>query len=83
MTLFNTVVTPNASNDSWAYCGSNNSGTMANFSNSDSYHPGGVNVLMVDGSVKFVKDSVSRPVWWGLGTIAGGEVISADSYCSG
>ena len=71
MTLFNTVATPNANNDAWAYCGSNGSGTMADFSNADSYHPGGVNVLMTDGSVKFIKDTINQRTWWALGTIAG------------
>jgi prepilin-type N-terminal cleavage/methylation domain-containing protein/prepilin-type processing-associated H-X9-DG protein len=80
MTLFNTVATPNAESDTWASCGGNDSVGMSNFSNSDSYHPGGVNVLMTDGSVRFIKDSVNRATWWGLGTIGGGEVISADSY---
>jgi len=45
-----------------------------------SNHPGGVNVCFADGSVKFMKDSVSLPTWWALGTRDGGEVISADSY---
>jgi prepilin-type N-terminal cleavage/methylation domain-containing protein/prepilin-type processing-associated H-X9-DG protein len=45
-----------------------------------SYHPGGVNTLFADGSVRFVKDSVSPVTWRALGTIAGGEVVSADSY---
>jgi prepilin-type N-terminal cleavage/methylation domain-containing protein/prepilin-type processing-associated H-X9-DG protein len=45
-----------------------------------SYHPGGVNVLFGDGSVKFVKNSINPPTWSALGTRAGGEVISADSY---
>jgi prepilin-type N-terminal cleavage/methylation domain-containing protein/prepilin-type processing-associated H-X9-DG protein len=45
-----------------------------------SRHPGGVNVLFGDGSVKFVKDSVNLPTWRALGTRAGGEVISSDSY---
>ncbi len=45
-----------------------------------SYHPGGVNVLMADGAVRFVKDSVGRSTWWALGTRAGGEVISSDDY---
>jgi prepilin-type N-terminal cleavage/methylation domain-containing protein/prepilin-type processing-associated H-X9-DG protein len=45
-----------------------------------SNHPGGANVLMTDGSVHFIKDSVSRLTWWGLGTRNGGEVISSDSY---
>jgi prepilin-type processing-associated H-X9-DG protein len=46
----------------------------------DSYHPGGVNCLMGDGSVRFVKDAVNGVTWRAMGTIAGGEVISADAY---
>ncbi len=45
-----------------------------------SYHPGGVNVLLGDGSVRFVKSSVAGATWRGLGTVSGGEVIGADSY---
>ena len=45
-----------------------------------SYHPGGVNVLVGDGSVRFVKSSVSGTTWRALGTVQGGEVISADAY---
>jgi prepilin-type N-terminal cleavage/methylation domain-containing protein/prepilin-type processing-associated H-X9-DG protein len=44
-----------------------------------SYHPGGVNVAMLDGSVKFIKNSVSPPTWWAIATKASGEVISQDS----
>ncbi len=43
-------------------------------------HPGGVNVAMMDGSVKFIKNSINSVTWWALATKAGGEVISADSY---
>lgn len=32
-----------------------------------SYHPGGVNVLMADSSVRFVKDAVSPNVWSAVG----------------
>ncbi|MGO9470208.1 MAG: DUF1559 domain-containing protein [Isosphaeraceae bacterium] len=45
-----------------------------------SRHPGGVNVVFGDGSVKFIKDSINLPIWRALGTRSGGEVISADSY---
>jgi prepilin-type processing-associated H-X9-DG protein len=45
-----------------------------------SNHPGGVNVGFLDGSVKFIKDSVNLGTWAALATKAGGEVISADSY---
>jgi len=44
-----------------------------------SYHSGGVNVLFLDGSVRFVKDSVSTATWRAISTHAGGEIISADS----
>jgi prepilin-type processing-associated H-X9-DG protein len=45
-----------------------------------SYHPGGVNVLMGDGSVRFLKDTVNVVTLRGLVTLKGGEVISADQY---
>jgi prepilin-type processing-associated H-X9-DG protein len=41
---------------------------------SRSRHPGGVNVLLADGSVRFVEDSISLATWRALGTIGGGEV---------
>ncbi|MFO0890893.1 MAG: DUF1559 domain-containing protein [Isosphaeraceae bacterium] len=45
-----------------------------------SLHPGGVNVALCDGSVRFVKDTIDRTAWWALGSKNGGEVISSDSY---
>jgi prepilin-type N-terminal cleavage/methylation domain-containing protein/prepilin-type processing-associated H-X9-DG protein len=45
-----------------------------------SSHPGGGNILMCDGSVRFLKDSTSNPIVWSLGSRAQGEVISADAY---
>jgi len=46
----------------------------------NSLHSGGVDVGFVDGSVRFITDSISPITWWALGTRAGGEVISSDSY---
>jgi prepilin-type N-terminal cleavage/methylation domain-containing protein/prepilin-type processing-associated H-X9-DG protein len=46
----------------------------------NSRHPGVVNVLMCDGSVKAIKSSVNVNTWWALGSRAGSEVISADAY---
>jgi prepilin-type N-terminal cleavage/methylation domain-containing protein/prepilin-type processing-associated H-X9-DG protein len=43
-----------------------------------SYHRGGVNVLLMDGSGRFISDNISLATWRALGTRAGGEVISAD-----
>ena len=45
-----------------------------------SNHPGGVTVVFMDGSVRFIKNTVNIQSWWFLGTRAGGEVVSADSY---
>jgi len=45
-----------------------------------SRHPGGVNCLFGDGSVKFIKSSVNFKAWYALATPGSGEVISADSY---
>jgi prepilin-type N-terminal cleavage/methylation domain-containing protein/prepilin-type processing-associated H-X9-DG protein len=50
------------------------------FITAGSKHPGGVNVLLCDGSVRFAKDSVNLPTWRAIGTRNGGELISADSY---
>ncbi len=47
---------------------------------SRSFHPGGVSALMLDGSVRFVRNTVDQRVWRALGTRAGNEVISADAY---
>jgi prepilin-type N-terminal cleavage/methylation domain-containing protein/prepilin-type processing-associated H-X9-DG protein len=47
---------------------------------SRSYHPGGVNSLMMDGSCRFIKNTIAQSVWRAVGTRAGGEVISSDSY---
>jgi len=44
-----------------------------------SRHPGGVNLMMADGSVRFARNSVDGAVWRAIGTISGGEAVSADS----
>jgi len=45
-----------------------------------SRHPGIVNMLLADGSVRTIKGTIGIAIWWGLGTRAGSEVISADQY---
>jgi prepilin-type N-terminal cleavage/methylation domain-containing protein/prepilin-type processing-associated H-X9-DG protein len=45
-----------------------------------SRHAGGVNVLFADGSTRFIKSTVNPQTWWALGSRAGGEVLSSDSY---
>jgi len=40
-----------------------------------SVHPNGVNVLLMDGSVRFVTDSISAPVWLAVGGAQDGEIV--------
>jgi prepilin-type N-terminal cleavage/methylation domain-containing protein/prepilin-type processing-associated H-X9-DG protein len=78
MVFYNHTATPNTrscSNAPWNTWGQDVWGVAPPTSN----HPGGVNMGMADGSVKFIKDTVNMQTWWGLGTRNGGEVISADA----
>jgi len=43
-------------------------------------HPGGANILVGDGSVRFIKESINQRVWAALATRRGGEVLSADQW---
>lgn len=43
---------------------------------SRSYHPGGVNAAMVDGSVRFYSESIETGVWRALATRGGGESLT-------
>ena len=45
-----------------------------------SRHPGGVNCMMGDGSVRFVKDGISLPTWRGIGSRSGGETVSGSDF---
>ena len=45
-----------------------------------SNHPGGVQVAMADGSVRFVRDSVAPDIWRGVGTRFGKEIIPSDAF---
>ncbi|AMV40292.1 DUF1559 domain-containing protein [Planctomyces sp. SH-PL62] len=82
-TMFNTVVPPNGGGTvKWGACRNNccPQARHADYVNASSFHSGGVNACMGDGSVKFIKNSVAMSVWWALGTRAGGEVVSSDAY---
>ncbi len=75
--LYNHVMPPNT----WSCDDSNNSWVNdAAASTASSRHPGVVNVLLADGSVRAIKGSISVNIWWALGTRGGGEVISQNSY---
>jgi prepilin-type processing-associated H-X9-DG protein len=80
-TLGNVLVAPNS-----GYPGCNNSTASNNGLDKPgsypltSWHPGGANILMCDGSVRFLKNSTSLQTVWALGSRNQGEVLSSDSY---
>ncbi len=73
-TRYNHVMPPN----SWSCAQKNSDNDGAH--TAGSRHPGVVNVLMTDGSVRAVKSSINRLVWRALGTRAGSEVVSGSDY---
>jgi prepilin-type N-terminal cleavage/methylation domain-containing protein/prepilin-type processing-associated H-X9-DG protein len=78
-TAYNHVAPPNGK----TCAGTGYPGTMANMPMQvppSSRHSGGVNALMGDGTVRFIKSSIALTTWRAIGTRAGGEVVSADSY---
>src|SRR5207249_2085306 len=54
-------------------CVQSGSPYAAMFAAARSYHSGGINVAMADGSVLFVSDSIPLAVWQALATRGGGE----------
>ena len=45
-----------------------------------SFHPGGANFAMADGSVRFIKQSINIKVYNALGSRRGGEIVSQSDY---
>lgn len=70
-TLYNHYYVPNPK-DKWD-CG-NGSHNKA-LSTARSYHPGGVNMLSCDGSVRFLRETISLTIWRALSTRSGGEIV--------
>ena len=83
-TQFMTLSTPNSGTDVSPYCNGTtypqnppctNAGSGFAHKAARSRHSGGVNVLLGDGSVRFVRNSIDLATWRALGTMNGGEVI--------
>ncbi|MDA1039990.1 MAG: DUF1559 domain-containing protein [Planctomycetota bacterium] len=82
---FNTRNTPNTSvADVTSRCVNNDPKVAPCATGSDrhvaarSRHPGGVGVVLCDGAVRFVNNSVTLPTWQQLGNMNDGEPISED-----
>jgi len=73
-TCFYTSVPPNSTIPDCGTLGGLGRGVFA----ARSYHPGGVNAAMADGSVRWFTSSISRATWRALGSRAGGEIIAVE-----
>jgi prepilin-type processing-associated H-X9-DG protein len=76
-TLYNHVVTPNPDH---ADCGLQGDIWLGGIFAARSQHPGGVHLLLADGSVRFVSNTVALDVWRALGTRNRQERLSGGSY---
>jgi prepilin-type N-terminal cleavage/methylation domain-containing protein/prepilin-type processing-associated H-X9-DG protein len=78
--LGNTLLAPNPNIPNCRTCSWNGDWDCPGMYGLSSYHPGGGNVALADGSVRFLKSSTAMNVVWSLGSKAGGEVVSSDQY---
>mgnify|MGYP001171560103 CR=1 FL=1 len=69
---FNTLVPPNAG----AICDNDTSVTDLRIKTASSYHPGGVQVMLMDAKVTFASENIDQLVWIGAGSTNQGETTS-------
>lgn len=84
-TMYNHLLTPNWSGISCKVdpCDGfepNNTSVHGCLNSPTSFHPGIVNLLLGDGSVRAVKDQVNLAIWRALATRAGGETIDTSAF---
>lgn len=85
-TMFMTINTPNSGTDVSPFIPTGgprpenppytNVGSANSHKAARSRHPGGVNVLFGDGSVRFVQDSIALATWRAMGTMNGADFIN-------
>jgi len=84
LTLTNIIITPNSGQYQFSGCRWDcNPGCGVDFGHlhvPSSHHPGGVNTLFADGSVKFIQSGITQTVWMSLGSTNGNEVFPMESY---
>jgi len=76
----NTVVPPNSNFPYVQFWDTNSDFDSGGIIGLTSFHSGGANVMLADGSVRFLKSSLNYNTLWSLGSRSQGEVISADSF---
>ena len=69
---------PNRYSCQYQDIGEDGRGTITG-TNASSNHPGGFNVLYMDGSVRFIKTAVNYLPWYAIATPDGNEAVSGDS----
>ena len=77
--IYSHTQTPNRTSCAYSDLAEDVCGTITAVSAS-SNHPGGVNVLFMDGSVRFIKSTVGYQPWYAIATPNYGEVFSSDSF---
>jgi prepilin-type processing-associated H-X9-DG protein len=84
-TQYMTINLPNSGTDVSPYCNGTtyprnppctNAGSGFAHKTARSKHTGGVNVLLADGSVRFISNSLTLATWRALGSMNGGEVFT-------
>lgn len=75
-TWYNHLLTPNSKTPDCGKGGTISAGGGAGIYTARSFHLGGVNILLADGSGRFVSESVSTTIWQAIGTRNGSELVS-------
>ena len=78
--LGNLLVPPNSQYPYCQFWDTNADWDSAGIDGPTSFHPGGANLCMADGSVHFIKTSIQWYTLWALGSRDQGEVVSANQY---
>jgi prepilin-type N-terminal cleavage/methylation domain-containing protein/prepilin-type processing-associated H-X9-DG protein len=77
--IYSHTQTPNRTSCVYHDINEDGRGTITMISAS-SNHPGGVNVLFMDGTVRFIKNSLNYQTWYAIATPNSGEGISSEAF---
>jgi prepilin-type N-terminal cleavage/methylation domain-containing protein len=86
-TMYQTINTPNSGIDVSPFQPTppnpqnppyTSAGSAYTYKSARSRHPGGVNVIMADSSLRFVTDDIALVTWRAMGTMNGSEVIDSN-----